>query len=268
MSWFAALLSVISVGLYLYSAITVARAVAQRQPIQRASINLAVVVAWLSHTALIISHTIAAQSLNLGLSGVALLHSHLLALLALLVNAYRPVQGIYLLALPIAAVELSVGLLSLQSVQPTSMPLWLQGHILLSLLAYGVLSISALQALMVYWQERALKQHRRGLLAALPSLQTMESILFELLAIGWLLLTIAMTTGFVVLEDAFAQHVVHKTVFSLLSWCVLTTLLLGRYWRGWRGRRAVHSTLAAFVFLLLGFVGSQVVIELLLGSMP
>mgnify|MGYP003653087121 FL=1 len=70
--------------------------------------------------------------------------------------------------------------------------------------------------------------------------------------------------SFFVLDDLFAQHVVHKTVFTLMAWVVFACLLAGRYWRGWRGRTAVRFTLIGFGLLLVGFVGSKFVLELLL----
>lgn len=205
------------------------------------------------------------QGLQFGLFTILVLHAWLLALLALMVNVWRPVQGIYLVALPIAALELGLGVAGhgddplLTHITPA-----VQSHILLSLLAYSVLSIAALQALLASWQQRALKTNRRGLLAALPALQTMENMLFELIAIGFVLLSLAIVTGFIVLDDMFEQHVAHKTVFSLLAWLVFAVLLLGRHVRGWRGRTAVRFTLAGFLLLLLGFVGSQFVLELVL----
>ena len=65
-------------------------------------------------------------------------------------------------------------------------------------------------------------------------------------------------------ENLFAQHLVHKTVLSLLSWLVFGGLLLGRWLRGWRGSIAVRWTLVAMGLLLLAFFGSQFVLEMLL----
>jgi ABC-type uncharacterized transport system permease subunit len=56
----------------------------------------------------------------------------------------------------------------------------------------------------------------------------------------------------------------HKTVFAIVSWLIFGGLLAGHYVRGWRGRTAVYWTLAGFTALLLAYVGSKVVLELIL----
>lgn len=260
-----ALLALVAIVLYLIAAGSVARAVAQHRVPARGSLLVLISVALLLHLAVLHTAIIGSTGLRFGLFNVALMHGWLLALLALLVNIYRPVQGIYLIAMPMAAFELSLGVIghdatSLSVVLSTA----IQGHVLISLLAYSLLSIAALQALLVHWQERALRRHQRGLLMALPALQTMEIMLFELIAVGFVLLCLAIGTGFLVLDDLFAQHVAHKTIFTLMAWLVFACLLAGRHWRGWRGRTAVRFTLIGFGLLLVGFVGSKFVLELLL----
>src|SRR3546814_15417354 len=69
--------------------------------------------------------------------------------------------------------------------------------------------------------------------------------MFRTISVGFALLTLTLITGAVFVENLFAQHLVHKTVLSILSWALFGTLLLGRHRRGWRGRRAVHFTLRA-----------------------
>jgi ABC-type uncharacterized transport system permease subunit len=93
----------------------------------------------------------------------------------------------------------------------------------------------------------------------------MESLLFSLIGTGFVLLTLAIVTGFLTLNDLFAQHVAHKTVLTLAAWAVFAVLLAGRHWLGWRGPTAIRFTLWGFALLLLGFYGSKLVLELVLG---
>lgn len=138
-------------------------------------------------------------------------------------------------------------------------------HILLSLLAYSLFTIAAVQAVLLSRQEAALKQHHtRGLVTSLPPLQMMERLLFESLWAGFLLLSAALATGFLFVDNLFAQHLVHKTLLSLFAWGVYAILLAGRHFMGWRSRTAVRWTLGGFVLLMLGFFGSKLVLELLL----
>ncbi|GAA0791222.1 cytochrome C assembly family protein [Marinobacterium sediminicola] len=138
-------------------------------------------------------------------------------------------------------------------------------HILLSLLAYSLFTIATVQAVLLWRQESALKQHHtRGLVASLPPLQMMERLLFESLWAAFLLLSAALVTGFLFIDNLFAQHLVHKTLLSLFAWVVYAVLLAGRHFLGWRSRTAVRWTLGGFLLLMLAFFGSKLVLELLL----
>ncbi|SEG80738.1 cytochrome C assembly family protein [Marinobacterium lutimaris] len=138
-------------------------------------------------------------------------------------------------------------------------------HILLSLLAYSIFTLAALHALVLSRQEKMLKQHHtRGLLNSLPPLQIMERLLFEMLWCGFILLSVALITGFFFVEDLFAQHIVHKTVLSIVAWLVYAVLLAGRLILGWRSQTAVRWTLGGFILLMLAFFGSKIVVEILL----
>ena len=138
-------------------------------------------------------------------------------------------------------------------------------HILSSIIAYSLLSLATLQALALQRLENNLK-HRdeHSWMQKLPPLQTLEALLFQTVAAGWLLLTLSLVSGALFIDDLFAQHLAHKTLFSLLSWLLFGVLLLGRQYYGWRGRTALHWILVAFFSLLLAYFGSKFVFEVLL----
>ena len=92
----------------------------------------------------------------------------------------------------------------------------------------------------------------------------MESLLFQMLATGIVFLTVSLTSGFIFIENLFAQHLVHKTVLSILAWIIFTGLLIGRSRYGWRGQTAIQWTLIGFILLLLAYFGSKLVLELIL----
>lgn len=141
----------------------------------------------------------------------------------------------------------------------------LQLHAWCALLAYSTLAIAALLAVMLWAQERALRRREfHGWLRALPPLTELETLLFRTIAVGFALLTATLLTGVLFVENLFTQHLVHKTVLSVLSWLAFGALLLGRWRRGWRGATAVRWTLAAMALLLLAFFGSRFVLELVL----
>lgn len=141
----------------------------------------------------------------------------------------------------------------------------LELHAWLALLAYATLAIAALLAIMQWLQERALRRRQfNDWLRALPPLTELESLLFRTIAVGFILLTAALLTGVLFVQDLLAQHLIHKTVLSVLSWLAFGALLFGRWRHGWRGRKAVRWTLAAMVLLVLAFFGSKFVLELVL----
>lgn len=139
-------------------------------------------------------------------------------------------------------------------------------HVLTSLFAYGLLTVGAILALFALVQERRLKSRR--LTAAnnvFAPLETTESLLFRVTTAGFTVLALSVASGFTFIEDLFAQHLVHKTVLSLLALLLFGILILGRRFGGWRGRRAIYLYLAGFGFLVLAYFGSRFVLEEILG---
>ncbi|HEX6930399.1 MAG TPA: cytochrome c biogenesis protein CcsA [Gammaproteobacteria bacterium] len=142
----------------------------------------------------------------------------------------------------------------------------LEAHILLSVLAYGLLALAAFQALLLAVQDYRLRRHRPGgAVRALPPLAVMETLLFQTLGLGFALLCLALFSGLVFIENLFAQHLVHKTVLSIFAWLVFGVLLWGRWRFGWRGRTAIRWTLGGFTLLVLAYFGSKFVLELIKG---
>lgn len=148
-------------------------------------------------------------------------------------------------------------------------------HLVLAMLAYSLFTIAILHAALMAVVERRLHRSARsgrpgmlaGPLGALPPLLTLERLLFRLIAAAFVLLTLTLATGILFSESLFgrALRFDHKTLFALLSWATFAFLLAGRYFYGWRGRPALRWTLAGFVMLLLAYVGSRFVMEVVLG---
>jgi ABC-type uncharacterized transport system permease subunit len=144
-------------------------------------------------------------------------------------------------------------------------------HLVSAMAAYSLFTIAAVHASFMAMMEKRL--HRgslRGVLAQVPPLLTMERLLFRMIGAGFVLLTIAVVTGVFFSEEVFgrALRFDHKTVFAILSWFIFAGLLLGRWRYGWRGRTALHWILAGFLSLLLAYVGSRFVFEVILGRTP
>ena len=177
----------------------------------------------------------------------------------------RPVENLGIMVLPFAALTLILGLLfpTARIVTNTEWPLEL--HILIAILAYSLLTLAATQAVLLAIQDHRLRRrHPGGFLRGIPPVTTMESLLFQMIGAGFVLLGITLLSGLFFLENLSDQHLTHKVVLSFAAWCVFGVLLWGRWRFGWRGRTAVRWTLSGFVFLVLAFFGSKLVLELIL----
>ena len=95
-------------------------------------------------------------------------------------------------------------------------------------------------------------------------MQVMEEVLVQLLWLGFFLLSLSLATGMMFVHNIFAQHISHKTVLSIMAWCVFAILLWGRWSWGWRGRQLIRWTLGGFALLVLAYFGSKFVYELIL----
>ena len=230
---------------------------------------LALAAGWIAiclHAVILLQTVWGDGGLNLAFFNTLSLLAWVVSVLLLLSALGKPVENLGILLMPVTALTValawhmpSVRLLSADA----GMALGI--HVMLSLLAYGVLTLASVQAILLAIQDRQLhKHHPGGFVRALPPLQSMETLLFQLIALGFGLLTLALASGFVYLDDLFAQHLVHKTALSILAWVVFAVLLWGRYRYGWRGRRAMHWTLAGCAILVLAYLGSKAVLELIL----
>lgn len=142
----------------------------------------------------------------------------------------------------------------------------IQMHVLISLFAYGLLTVGAIVAVFALMQEKRLQAGQLSSINQLFSpLETTEKMLFGITAAGFLVLLLAVSSGFALFEDLFSQHLVHKTTLSLLALVLFGILLAGRQFAGWRAKRAVYLYLWGFFILCLAYFGSRYVLEFVLG---
>jgi ABC-type uncharacterized transport system permease subunit len=206
------------------------------------------------------------RPLSLGVTNIGSLIFWFIAALALINSLRRPAYNLFVALLPLAALAVFSSLGDTGSHQLESqLSNGMLSHILSSILAYSVLTIALFQAIALSMQDYQLKQHHvKGILRALPPLQTMEAMLFELLWVGVILLSISILSGMLFLEDIFAQHLIHKTILTIAAWGIFSTLLWGHWQLGWRSQTAVRWTIGGFVALMLGYFGSKIVLEIIL----
>ena len=195
--------------------------------------------------------------------------------IALIINAIviyssfsKPVNNLMIGTLPISALIL---LVNLSIIPIETCTLEYSGsaflmHAMVSLAAYSLISIAALQALFLSFHESHIKhQHSLSLVTALPSLEAMERLLFEFLWAGLILLSFSLLTGIIYFHNLLLQpDLLIKTVLSFLSWCFLAVLCVGRLIAGWRGVVVVRMTLAGCICLMLAYFGCKFALEVML----
>lgn len=201
---------------------------------------------------------------HLGAIQVLSLVGATIAAITLSASLRRPLYNLLMVVYPLAALLLLAEWLTPVAEDLEHYSTGVLSHIVLSILSYSVLTMAAAQALILWIQDSRLRHHRlTGFHSLLPPIQTMEAMLFELIWAGLILLTLAIVTGAIYVDDLLAQHLAHKTVFSLLAWLLFAVLLGGRMILGWRGRTAIRWTLGAFVCLLLGYLGTEVALTVI-----
>ncbi|MFV0277383.1 MAG: inner membrane protein YpjD [Parahaliea sp.] len=255
----AALLYLVATGMQLV-------AIAQRWPTNGRLQVLAGLLALTCHAVVAWDSISADDGVHLGFYRVAALVFFVVNLVCLgLTLTGRPLHNLLLLLFPLSAVAVLVSSLGPQTERGSHLGPGLLMHVASSLLAYAVLTLAALQAAVLSVLDRQLHNRQPGgIVRLLPPLQRMENMLFELLWLGVMLLSVAIVTGFVFVDDLFAQHLVHKTVLTIVAWVIFSTLLWGHSQRGWRSQTAVRLTLFGFLSLMLAFFGSKLVLELIL----
>ncbi|MFA6051968.1 MAG: cytochrome c biogenesis protein CcsA [Methylobacter sp.] len=257
-------LATLSICAYLASALLLVR-----YTYQNSTRRTPIYLAWTAVCAHILYTVIAFlqnNGFNFSFISTASLISLIVALLLLIATLNKPVEKLGIVIFPVAAIMFGLELYLPEKPHLLHTHNWeMNAHILTSIIAFSLLNIAALQAVLLAIQDQQLKSHPpKRLIQSLPPLQTMESLLFQMLGTGLFFLTISLVSGFIFIEDLFAQHLAHKTVLSIIAWIIFSCLLIGRMRYGWRGQTAIRWTLIGFVSLLLAYFGSKLVLEILL----
>ena len=209
----------------------------------------------------------ASNGYHFGLSEISTLIAASISLLVLVSSLRKPLENLFLGLFPLAIVAIVASLTIPSNLPPTQVTIGLASHILISILAYSFMTIAALQAGFLAYQNRQLKHgHAGGFLRKFPPLEDMEVFLFELLWVGQCLLSLGIVFGVVFIDDIWGRDgIIHKSFFSILAWLVFAVMLWGRHQLGWRGRTAIRGTLTGFGLLIVGFYGSKIALELVIG---
>lgn len=232
--------------------------------------RLALAVILLLHGFLLFLDLFGEGAMRFGFSNALSLIFWLAVLIYWVESFHARMDGMQALVLPLAGISTLLPVFFPgQHLLSNMASFMFRAHFFIAMVAYSLFTLATLHAIFITVAERRL--HRAELsrpFAALPPLLTMESLLFRLILIAFILLTLTLATGFVFSESLFGKALTfnHKSLFSIISWVIFAALLAGRHFWGWRGRKAVRWTLAGFVALMLAYVGSRFVLEVVLGK--
>lgn len=253
--------------IYAVTGLTLYQKLIKQHTIHKSITIIALLIGAVLHGSLLAPQIITIYGLNFNIFNTISLISLFFLLFFILFSLYRPILSLGVLAAPTALAGLSVGYFGRAAYEPlTELSPLLQAHIFLSFAAYCVLLMAAIQAIILRLQIRELKHKtiHRFWVSKLPNLQSMESLLFDMILLGFVILSIALALGALTTYDILNQHLAHKLVFSVLSWLMFGVFIIGHYRQGWRGKRAANFAIYGFILLAIGFVGSKAVLELII----
>lgn len=199
---------------------------------------------------------------NLSPSHMFSLVTWLIAVLTLVSSLYRPIENLAILTLPLAAISIPIALIFPgQDYFYTALyPLRLI-HILISIAALGILGMATLQATLLHIQtQRIRNKTSENKLWFLPPLQTMETLLFQIIWLGFLFLSASLASACIFLEDIFQVNLLQKIIFSFLAWSFFAVLLYGHHRSGWRGTKAIRFTISGMVLLIVAYFSSKLIL--------
>ena len=205
------------------------------------------------------------QTLNFSTHSMMVLISAVLVSIYLLASLLMPIRRLGVLVFPLVILSLLFALLwDSSKIINLNASIYLTAHILISILAYSLLTIATVQSLLYLFQERQIKQRTKPtMLLALPPLQTMEQLLFRLISVGFIFLTLTLFSGAIFSQEIFGQAFVfkHHTILAFLGWIMFAIVLFKRFRQGIRGSQAVILICVGFLLIQLGYFGTKIVSE-------
>ena len=263
------ILSLLSACLYMLASVWLGYRFFSPEPTARSPDARIIIISFIAltlHAIVLYQLIFTNMGLNLGFYNALSLVSWSVAFFVILTMLIKPTENLAMIILPVTAVALFSGFIfSSDRIISDSDNIGLNIHIILSIAAYSLLTLAAMQSVVLAIQEHQLRSKNPvQVMRILPPLQTMEELLVQLLGLGFFLLSLSLATGLMFVYDILGQHLTHKTVLSLLAWLFYGLVLFGRWAWGWRGKYLIRLTLSGFILLMLAYFGSKFVLELIL----
>ncbi len=262
----SSLLSLVSIFANLFGAVVLWRRLRTDAKVNDTLLWLCWSIALICHGLLLTYQIFKSEGLNLSIPLALSVALWLVSTILLIGALKKPLKNLGLVILPLCALAISISWMFPQLTRvPVPANAGLGLHIFSSLLAYSILMVAAALALTLNFQHQRLHSQRPlGAFKHFPTIQDTETLLFQFIGLGILLLSISLVTGYLHVEHIFGRGQLHKTILSVLAWLVFIALLAGRLTLGWRGPTAIRWTLWGFALLALAYFGSKLVREIIL----
>ncbi|MBT6014711.1 MAG: cytochrome c biogenesis protein CcsA [Nitrosomonadales bacterium] len=230
--------------------------------------NVFVSIGLITH-ALLIFNNIFNQGVDLNFANSTLLISWIIVLMFLLLNNKLKYQGLEIFTLiPALIIILIFPVIQpeYQSIQHYSISSSI--HIIIAILGYGLLAFGSIFSLFLLLFEKSLHADAKNssIISSSEPLLNIERKLFQIYWIGFALLSFTLFSSLFFSNHLFNQPLQwnHKTIFTILAWLSYALVLFGRVRFGWRGKKSIVISLLAFAFLILAYLGTKFVVEIVL----
>tara|TARA_B100000768_G_scaffold58754_1_gene56845 strand:- start:481 stop:1266 length:786 start_codon:yes stop_codon:yes gene_type:complete len=227
-----------------------------------------IAIGLITHALLIYNHVFN-QGVDLSFANSTLLLSWIIVLIYLLLNNKSKYQGLEIFTLTPALIIVLVFPLiqpDYQSIHYYSISSSI--HIIIAMLGYGLLTFGSIFSLFLLLFEKSLHAETKNssMISSSEPLLDVEKKLFQIYWVGFIFLTITLFSSLFFSNYLFGQTLDwnHKTIFTILAWLSYALVLFGRVQFGWRGKKSIVISLLAFTFLILAYLGTKFVIEIVL----
>jgi ABC-type uncharacterized transport system permease subunit len=135
-------------------------------------------------------------------------------------------------------------------------------HIIFSLASYGFLVLAGMQALILKYQIKSIKNiHKSSILNSFPPIEEMGSIMYKLIIVGFILLTLSLLSGLPYISNRVDVEIEQKILFSIIAWITFLYLIFKKSYYGLNDITAANMTIGGLVFLLLSYLGTKLLIN-------
>ena len=175
----------------------------------------------------------------------------------------KPIKHLGLVLLPLTAIAIFISMIYHDNASLGLIDSDLRAHIIVSIASYGFLGLGAIQAILLRYQEKKLKDVSDSLfLTILPSIEKMEKVMFDLIIFGFILLTLSLLSGSPFVSMGEHPGLAEKILFSIIAWITYSYLIYRRFSKGVRRRKATNLTLSGMFFLLVAYLGTKLFFEI------